>query len=80
MAVGLDIVFIHSARTSRDIIFHDELTHLQTELPSLRLSTSVKIKASIPIGPVGRLDLARLHELVPDLRNEKSSPADLKVI
>jgi ferredoxin-NADP reductase len=68
MAARLDIVFVHSARTPRDIIFHDELTRMQAALPGLRVLNVCEGRGADPdwSGPIGRLDLALLHEQVPD--------------
>jgi len=68
MAAGLDIVFVHSARTPVDIIFHDELTRMQARLPGLRVINVCEGRGADAqwTGPIGRLDLALLSECVPD--------------
>lgn len=73
MAAGLDIVFVHSARTPRDIVFHDELTQLQAAMPSLKVFNICEGKGADTQwpGPVGRLDLPLLAELVPDFKERE---------
>lgn len=68
MSARLDIVFAHSARTPIDIIFHDELTRMQTCMPGLRVINICEGRGVDTdwSGPIGRLDLSLLSELVPD--------------
>ncbi|WP_210639477.1 hybrid-cluster NAD(P)-dependent oxidoreductase [Pseudomonas sp. Tri1] len=73
MAGNLDIVFVHSARTPTDIIFHAELTRMQSAMPGLRV-----ISVCEGLGdtaqwqqPIGRLDLALLSQHVPDFQERE---------
>ncbi|EJM16341.1 flavodoxin reductase family protein [Pseudomonas sp. GM21] len=73
MAARLDIVFVHSARTPIDIIFHDELSQMQTSMPGLRV---LNICEGLGVdtdwsGPIGRLNLAFLSEWVPDFKERE---------
>lgn len=72
LAADLDIVFVHSARTPLDIIFHDELTRLQARSPNLRVINICEGRGSTADWPhpVGRLDLPLLSQAVPDF-NER---------
>lgn len=73
LAARLDIVFVHSARTPVDIIFHDELTRMQARMPGLRVVNVCEgLGASTDwAGPIGRLDLALLSEQVPDYKERE---------
>jgi ferredoxin-NADP reductase len=73
MAARLDIVFVHSARTPIDIIFHDELNRMQASMPSLRVLNICEGRGVDTdwAGPVGRLDLALLIKLVPDFKERE---------
>ena len=73
LATGLDIVFVHSARTPIDIIFHDELSRMQARMPGLRVLNICEGRGTDPdwTGPIGRLDLALLSERVPDFRERE---------
>jgi ferredoxin-NADP reductase len=73
LSAQLDVVFVHSARTPVDIVFHDELTRMQALMPGLRvlnvcegLGVDVDWK-----GPVGRLSLELLSEAVPDFKERE---------
>jgi len=73
MAGNLDIVFLHSARTPTDIIFHGELTRMQADMPGLRV-----INVCEGLGdtaqwqqPIGRLDLSLLSQHVPDYKERE---------
>ena len=73
MAGNLDIVFVHSARTPTDIIFHAELTRMQAAMPGLRV-----ISVCEGLGdtaqwqqPIGRLDLPLLSQQVPDYKERE---------
>jgi ferredoxin-NADP reductase len=72
MAAQLDVVFVHSARTPCDIVFHEELTRMQALMPGLRvLNVCERLSADMDwTGPVGRLSLELLSESVPDF-NER---------
>lgn len=73
LAAGLDIVFVHSARTPIDIIFHDELSRMQARMPGLRLLNICEGRGADPdwAGLLGRLDLALLSEQVPDFKERE---------
>ncbi|QNQ98210.1 hybrid-cluster NAD(P)-dependent oxidoreductase [Pseudomonas oryzihabitans] len=68
-----DIAFVHSARTPRDIIFRDELAHLQATQPGLRVFAICEAPGAEADwqGPLGRLDLPLLERLVPDFRERE---------
>lgn len=73
MAARLDIVFVHSARTPVDIIFHAELNRMQALMPGLRVLNICEgrgVEADWA-GPIGRLDLALLQEQVPDFKERE---------
>ena len=64
-----DVVFINNVRTPDDIIFHQELLHLNARLgESLRLMiVPAAVSAGRPWnGPIGRLDETLLRFCVPD--------------
>jgi ferredoxin len=73
MAARLDIIFVHSARTPSDIIFHHELTRMQATQPGLRVLNVCEGKGTDADwnGPLGRLDLQLLSEQVPDFRERE---------
>jgi len=73
MAANLDIVFIHSARTPVDIIFHEELLGMQASMPGLRVISICEGLGDITgwQQPIGRLDLVLLHQQVPDFRDRE---------
>ncbi|MGE8063188.1 FAD-binding oxidoreductase [Pseudomonas sp. NPDC089547] len=64
----LDIVFVHSARTPKDIIFRDELSRLQRSMSHFRTVFFCESKGDEDdwSGPMGRLSLAELKERIPD--------------
>ncbi|ALZ83393.1 hybrid-cluster NAD(P)-dependent oxidoreductase [Pseudomonas oryzihabitans] len=68
-----DIAFVHSARTPQDIIFRDELAHLQAAQRHLKVFAICEASGAEADwqGPVGRLDLALLERLVPDFRERE---------
>src|SRR5262245_47513962 len=55
-----DVVFLHAARSARDLIFRGELDRMARSHSGLRLATVLEDGA-------GRLDAARLFSIVPDL-------------
>lgn len=63
-----DVVFVHSARSPRDIIFRDELALMARRLPRLRVAHVVESTGGEPGWPglVGRLDARALGLLAPD--------------
>lgn len=73
MTAQLDIVFVHSARTPSDIVFHEELTRMQALMPGLRvLNVCEGLGADTDwTGPVGRLSLELLSESVPDFKERE---------
>jgi ferredoxin-NADP reductase len=64
-----DVVFVHSARSPRDIIFRDELALMARRLPRLRVAHVAESTEGEPGWPglVGRLDARALGLLAPDL-------------
>jgi len=64
----LDIVFVHSARTPKDIIFREELARLERTMPCLRTLFFCEGLGDEPDwnGPVGRLSLEALQQRIPD--------------
>lgn len=64
----LDIVFVHSARTPKDIIFRDELARLERSMPRLRTLFFCESQGDEPewTGPLGRLSLEVLQQQIPD--------------
>ncbi|MGX4729476.1 FAD-binding oxidoreductase [Pseudomonas corrugata] len=73
MAANLDIVFVHSARTPIDIIFHAELTRMQSAMPGLRVISICEGLGETAQWqqPIGRLDLPLLSQLVPDYKERE---------
>lgn len=73
MAAQLDIVFVHSARTPSDIVFHEELTRIQALMPGLRVLNVCEGLGTDAdwTGPVGRLSLELLSESVPDFKERE---------
>jgi ferredoxin-NADP reductase len=73
MAANLDIVFIHSARTPVDIIFHEELLSMQASMPGLRVISICEGRGDTTgwQQPIGRLDLSLLHQQVPDFKERE---------
>jgi glycine betaine catabolism B len=73
LGVVRDIVFVHSARTPDDIIFHDELARLEAMSDSLRVIHVCETTGSRTdwSGPVGRLNITLLEEHVPDFRDRE---------
>lgn len=64
----LDIVFVHSARTPKDIIFRDELARLERSMPRLRTLFFCEGTGDEPDwkGPIGRLSIDELQQRIPD--------------
>ena len=64
----LDIVFVHSARTPKDIIFREELARLERSMPRLRTLFFCEGLGDEPdwSGPIGRLSIAELQQRIPD--------------
>ena len=69
LALDHDIVFVHAARTPRDIILRDELERLARRLPRLRVVHVVESTLGEPGWPgfVGRIDAGLLARVAPDL-------------
>ncbi|MGE8327713.1 FAD-binding oxidoreductase [Pseudomonas urmiensis] len=65
---NLDIVFVHSARTPKDIIFREELARLERSMPHLRTLFFCEGLGDEPdwTGPTGRLSLEQLQQRIPD--------------
>lgn len=68
-AADVDMVFVHSARTPRDIIARRELEALAARNPGLRVAFVCAESGSLDgwDGPTGHLDQDLLQRLVPDL-------------
>ncbi|WP_281965075.1 hybrid-cluster NAD(P)-dependent oxidoreductase [Serinicoccus marinus] len=64
-----DVVFVHSARTPADIVFHRELEQLAAALPWLRVAVVCEDDSEDEVwrGARGRLSRDLLIELVPDV-------------
>ncbi|WVV47227.1 hypothetical protein THH46_20540 [Pseudomonas sp. NA13] len=73
MAGNLDIVFVHSARTPNDVIFHTELTRMQAAMPGLRVISVCEGPGDTAQWqqPIGRLDLSLLSQHVPDYKERE---------
>ena len=73
MAGNLDIVFVHSARSPTDIIFHGELTRMQAAMAGLRVISVCEGLGDTPQWqqPIGRLDLSLLSQQVPDYKERE---------
>jgi len=69
----LDIVFVHSARTPKDIIFREELARLERALPNLRTLFFCEGLGDEPDwqGPLGRLSAEELQRRIPDFRERE---------
>ncbi|MCQ9427230.1 hybrid-cluster NAD(P)-dependent oxidoreductase [Pseudomonas sp. LJDD11] len=69
----LDIVFVHSARTPKDIIFRDELARLERSMPRLRTLFFCEGLGDEPdwSGPVGRLSVEELQRQIPDYQERE---------
>jgi glycine betaine catabolism B len=69
-AADLDIAFFHSARTSRDLIFHKELAWMSAQHPNFQLHLSLT-RSEIGndwSGLTGRLDANMLEQIAADFR------------
>ncbi len=69
VAEPTDVSFIHFARTPKDIIFHDQLRFLSKRFKNVVVHFVVEDTGDDPDfdGHVGRIDLALMQRLVPDL-------------
>ena len=69
LAVEVDIAFVHSARSPADLIFRDELALMARQAPGLKVTHICEADApEEPWGGYrGRLDLARLQLIAPDV-------------
>ena len=67
-APDLDIAFFHSARSSRDVIFHKELDWMSSQHHNFHLHLSLTRAASEDnwSGSIGRLDAQILAQIAPD--------------
>lgn len=61
-----DVVWLHAARTPRDVLFADEIAHLQTLMPNLKVAVTVAAPASGWFGFVGRIGRRLVSVAVPD--------------
>ncbi|MBE9180085.1 FHA domain-containing protein [Oculatella sp. LEGE 06141] len=66
-----DIVFLHSARTPKDIVFHGELETMAAQLDNFRLAvTMTQPTLGQPwMGFTGRISESMLHMVAPDLND-----------
>lgn len=73
LGLDRDIVFLHSARTPGDIVFRQELATLPAKLPNLKVFHVCEAQGQEPDwkGPLGRLSLEQLQQLVPDYRERE---------
>lgn len=69
----LDIVFVHSARTPKDIIFREELARPERALPNLRTLFFCEGLGDEPHwqGPLGRLSADELQRQIPDFKERE---------
>jgi glycine betaine catabolism B len=69
-AADLDIAFFHSARSSRDVIFHKELDWMSSQHHNfhLHLSLTREDPGSDWVGLTGRLDARMLARIAPDFQ------------
>lgn len=67
----VDVVFFHSARSPRDIIFRQELELMDARHPNFKLAVTVtRSEPGIPwMGYTGRLNASMLQAIAPDLRD-----------
>lgn len=72
-AGGLDVAFLHSARSPRDIPFRAELDRLAAQRPGVQVTAICETDSADERwpGPRGRLDATVLSSLVPDLRERE---------
>ncbi len=65
---GSDIVFFHSARTTDDIVFRQELELMTSRYANFQLATTLtrQDSNSSPGGRIGRFDKSMLQEIAPD--------------
>ncbi|MDJ0702302.1 MAG: FAD-binding oxidoreductase [Leptolyngbyaceae cyanobacterium MO_188.B28] len=70
-AIAANIVFIHSARTPRDIIFQRRLALLDAQHSIFKLAVNTtRVEAGQPwFGYTGRLNAAMLQSIAPDFRD-----------
>lgn len=71
---NVDMVFVHSARSPRDIIFHRELEHIFSRIPEFRLN--IVCERSDELGEAwsgyrGHLNLRMLELMAPDFRERE---------
>lgn len=69
-AADIDVVFFHSARTLRDIIFRSELELMAAQYSNFRLAvtTTGKERTSSWLGYRGRLNQSMLEGIAPDFK------------
>jgi|SoiMethySBSTD1v2_1073268.scaffolds.fasta_scaffold04337_9 stearoyl-CoA 9-desaturase NADPH oxidoreductase len=63
-----DVVFVHAARSARDVIFGAELEQQAARHPGLRVAVVLEDDAVLG----GRIDAAKLFALVPDLEHRQT--------
>lgn len=68
LADDADVVFVHCARTPADVVFAEELALLARHMHRLRLAVicEQQPRGSAYAGHLGRIDRARLEQIVPD--------------
>lgn len=71
LQADLDIVFVHSARTPKDIIFREELARLERTMPRMRTLFFCESMGDEPdwTGSVGRLSIEQLEKIIPDFKD-----------
>ncbi|WP_114155131.1 FAD-binding oxidoreductase [Chromobacterium haemolyticum] len=69
LASGADILFVHSARSPRDIVFRKELSLLASIHPTFSQAVICEHRAGEPdwAGLIGRLDRTLIERMAPDL-------------
>lgn len=69
----VDVVFFHSARSPRDLIFRQELKLMDARHPNFKLAVTVtRSEPGIPwMGYTGRLNASMLQAIAPDFRDRQ---------
>ncbi|PVZ41182.1 hybrid-cluster NAD(P)-dependent oxidoreductase [Pseudomonas sp. CC120222-01a] len=69
----LDIVFVHSARTPKDIIFRAELGRMEGSMAEMRTLFFCEGLGDEPEwnGPIGRLSIEQLQRQIPDFKERE---------
>lgn len=71
--INCDMLFVHSARTPKDIIFRSELEAMSAQMPNFRLAITLTqpVADQAWAGLTGRLSKSMLHLIAPDLRDRR---------